>query len=135
MNSLVLADVVSGPLGGSALSSWIIMLGMTIAIELSVVSLVWRLTGRFGALKRWCLAGAVGNTVSHPIATYVWINLPVLTRIETMMAFAMIEVIVTVFEAWVYQRMVRCPAAIALLVSACANGVTAAIALMLGAVR
>jgi hypothetical protein len=136
MNAVFLADVVTRPAGfSSEAASWAMMLTVTLVIELSVVAIAWRITGRFGSLRRWFIAGLIGNVVSHPAATFLWLWLPPLSRFEKLAAFAIIEFLVTIFEAWVYQRIARCPAALALLFSALANGVTGAIAVYLVFVR
>jgi hypothetical protein len=86
-------------------SAWLTSFLVTLALELALVAIIWPKLGRPVALRRWVLACLIGNVISHPLATLIWIRADrALHGAGAWGAFIAIECGVIAFEALVFRR-------------------------------
>ena len=94
--------------------TWLTAFALTCAVELPIVALLAR-----GRRRRAALDAFGANLLTHPLAWYA---------VRTLLAsWTAVELTVVVVEAVVYRTVTRLPLERAVVASALANGVTAAL--------
>lgn len=131
---LILAEAAGQTIGngGSPVFSWALQFLVTLALELPMVLLAWRLLGCRDLLRPWLLACIIGNLMSHPAAVYLGTTLQVsaggITGVATYM---LIEAGSIMLEAWVFRLRATDSWSRAVMVALVVNAITA----LLGAQR